>query len=106
MTTPPTANPAIVSVNGNDASARGTPNSAWTAGSATTTDHIPTPPMAEINIVATSRSHASRESGAGIFAECRCRGGLHRATFTDASMTVNPCRKDVHDEPAADQKIR
>ena len=45
MITPPTANPTIASVNGNEASARGTANSACTAGSATTTDHIPTPPM-------------------------------------------------------------
>jgi hypothetical protein len=39
--------PIIVSVYGNDASARATPNSDCTAGSATTTDHIPTPPMVE-----------------------------------------------------------
>ena len=64
MSTPPNAKPSIASVNGNEASARGTPNSACTAGSATTTDHIPTPPMAETRIDAPSRSQAWPELGA------------------------------------------
>ena len=68
MTTPPTAKPTIVSVNGNEACARGTANSACTAGSATTTDHMPTPPMVETSMVAARRSHACAESGTGTFA--------------------------------------
>ena len=69
MTTPPKANPSIAIVNGNEACARGTANSACTAGSATTTDHIPTPPMVETSIVAARRSHACRESGTGSLSE-------------------------------------
>ena len=68
MSTPPKANPTIASVNGSDACARGTANSACTGGSATTTDHMPTPPMVEISIVAARRSHACAESGCGLLA--------------------------------------
>src|ERR1700744_5153385 len=70
MITPPTANPTIASVNGNVASARGTANSACTAGSDTTTDHMPTPPMVEISMVAARRNQACAESGAGEFTMC------------------------------------
>ncbi len=44
------------------ASARATPNSPWTIGNTTTTDHIPTPPMVDINNATTSRVHAYTES--------------------------------------------
>ena len=47
ISTPPNAKPIMVSVNGSDAALRSTSNSACTAGSATTTDHMPTPPMVE-----------------------------------------------------------
>src|SRR5215470_13743318 len=57
-----TPNEIMVSVYGNDASPRATPNSAWTAGSATTTDHIPTPPMVESARVTARRNHAYGES--------------------------------------------
>ena len=42
---------------GSDASARATPNSACTAGSATTTAHIPTPPMVDSTRPTTRRYH-------------------------------------------------
>jgi hypothetical protein len=45
---PAAPNPSIVSVYGSDAAARATPNSACTAGSTTTTDHMPTPPIVAI----------------------------------------------------------
>ena len=47
MNTPPTPKPIVVRVKGRDAPPRATPNSACTAGKATTTDHMPTPPTAE-----------------------------------------------------------
>ena len=40
------------------AAERATPNSACTAGSATITDHMPTPPMAERVSATNSRVHA------------------------------------------------
>ena len=58
MTMLPTPKPIIVSVYGSDASARATPNSACTDGSATTTDHMPTPPMVDSTRPTTSRYHA------------------------------------------------
>src|SRR6187455_965440 len=57
---PAAPNPSIVSVYGNDAPARATPNSACTVGSATTTDHIPTPP-----IVDSARASARRRQDCG-----------------------------------------
>ena len=59
---PPSPKPTIVSVYGNDAAARSTPKSACTAGKATTTDHMPTPPSVAIASVATSRHQAAGES--------------------------------------------
>jgi hypothetical protein len=70
MITPPKAKPSIVRVKGSVAAARGTPNSACTAGSATTTDHMPTPPTVDTSMVAPSRSHAWAESGAGCLMDC------------------------------------
>ena len=58
ITMPPTPKPIIVSVYGSDASARATPNSACTAGSATTTDHMPTPPIVDSSSATDSRNHA------------------------------------------------
>src|SRR5205823_5425881 len=55
-------NPIIVSVYGSDASARATPNSACTAGSATTTDHMPTPPMVESARLTARRIQAWEDS--------------------------------------------
>ncbi len=52
----------IVNVYGSDASARATPNSACTAGSATTTDHMPTPPIVESASVTARRIHADADS--------------------------------------------
>src|SRR5437868_14999876 len=52
----------IVSVYGSDAAPRATPNSVCTAGSATTTDHMPTPPMVDSVSVTTKRSQASADS--------------------------------------------
>src|SRR6202040_2541682 len=78
MTTPPKANPTIASVNGSDASARGTANSACTGGSGTTTDHMPTPPMVEISLVAARRSQAwaeaGRDSGLALFIDYHPKG--------------------------------
>jgi hypothetical protein len=62
MSTPPKANPTIASVNGSEASARVTPNSTWTAGSMTGTDHVPTPPMVLSTTAAPSRSQAKGDS--------------------------------------------
>ena len=47
MKIPARPKPTIVSVYGNDASARATPKSACTAGNATATDHMPTPPIVD-----------------------------------------------------------
>ena len=55
---PPTPKPIIVKAYESDASARETPKSVCTAGSATTTDHMPIPPMAERISVSSSRVHA------------------------------------------------
>ena len=90
MTTPPQARPSIVSVNGSDAAARATPNSACTIGSATTTDHMPTPPTVDTSMVAPRRSHAWRKVGARLIRSFRCGESLHRATFTAAGSSVNP----------------
>src|SRR5512144_1236352 len=54
--------PSIVSVYGNDAPARAAPNSACTAGSATTTDHMPTPPIVDRSSAVTRRTHAYGDS--------------------------------------------
>jgi hypothetical protein len=48
----------MVSVNGSEASARSTPNSAWTAGNTTGIDHIPTPPTVANATDAARRAHA------------------------------------------------
>src|SRR5215216_5404484 len=62
ISTPPTAKPTVVSVYGSEASARATPNSACTAGSATTTDQMPTPPIVLSSIPAASRNQAYGDS--------------------------------------------
>src|SRR6185503_11177037 len=54
--------PIMVSVYGSDASARATPNSACTGGSATTTDHMPTPPMVDNSNAITRRDQAYADS--------------------------------------------
>ena len=54
----PTPKPSIVSVYGSEHRPRATPNSACTAGSATTTDHMPTPPIVDSSSATTSRNHA------------------------------------------------
>ena len=58
MTIPPPPKPIMVMVKGSDASARATPNSAWTAGRATTTDHIPTLPTVPSASVVARRHQA------------------------------------------------
>ena len=58
MITPPTPKPIVVSVKGRDAPPRATWNSACTAGKATTTDHMPTPPKAESSMEMPSRNQA------------------------------------------------
>src|SRR5436853_5401851 len=60
----PTPKLTIVTVYGSAATERPTPNSACTAGSATITDHMPTPPMPDSTSAATSRYHAYGDSGA------------------------------------------
>ena len=45
INTPPPAKPIMAACRAARPPARSTPNSAWIAGSATTTDHMPTPPM-------------------------------------------------------------
>src|SRR5262245_731018 len=60
--TPPHAKPNMVSVNGSDASARATPNSACTAGSTTGTDHMPTLPMVPSTTATLSRHQAKGDS--------------------------------------------
>src|SRR5262249_56850104 len=59
---PPKEKPVKASVKGNDALARSTPNLVWTAGSATTEDHMPTQPIAPSRSATASRSHAYGES--------------------------------------------
>ena len=58
ITMPPRPKPTISSVYASDTSAREAPNSACTEGSATTTDHMPTPPIVATSSAATSRHHA------------------------------------------------
>jgi hypothetical protein len=48
----------MVKVNGREAPPHATPNSACTAGSATTTDHMPTPPMVDSRRESPSRHQA------------------------------------------------
>ncbi len=55
---PPKPKQIIVMVYGSDAAERATPNSAWTAGRATITDHMPTPPMPDSTSAAKSRVQA------------------------------------------------
>src|ERR1700722_9867842 len=55
--------PSITNVKASEAVPRATPNSAWTVGSATTTDHMPTLPSEPISTATASRVHARRESG-------------------------------------------
>ena len=52
----PIAKPVIRTVNGSDASPRGRPKSACTAGSATVNDHMPTPPMVLMTTQIASRT--------------------------------------------------
>ena len=59
---PPKPKPTMVSVYGNEAAPRSTPKSACTAGSATTTDHMPMPPSVAMASVTASRHHAVRLS--------------------------------------------
>jgi hypothetical protein len=59
---PPRPKPTIVSVYGNEAAPRATSNSACTAGSTTTTDHIPAPPSVESTTAARRRTHAYGDS--------------------------------------------
>jgi hypothetical protein len=56
--TAPMPKPIMVSVKGSEASARATANSACTAGSATTTDHMPTEPMVPSTSAVASRTQA------------------------------------------------
>ena len=60
--TPPPPKPTMVSVKASDASPRATPKSACTAGSATTKDHMPTPPMVPIASATQSLIQACLES--------------------------------------------
>ena len=62
ISTPPHAKPSIASVNGSEASARATPNSACTAGSTTGTDHMPTVPMVPSTTATASRNQANGDS--------------------------------------------
>ncbi len=55
---PPSPKQIIVAVYGSDAAERGTPNSAWIAGSTTMTDHMPTPPMEDSASAAKRRAQA------------------------------------------------
>ena len=55
---PPRPKQIMVTVYGSDAAERATPNSAWIAGRATITDHMPTPPIPESSSAAASRVHA------------------------------------------------
>jgi hypothetical protein len=86
--------------NGNEASARGMPNSDCTTGSATITDHMPTPPMVESSTVAARRSHACAESVIGVVA-CSLADSSNACmpmTCTEADTSVNH-RHDVdHDD--------
>src|SRR6476661_1778940 len=66
ISTPPNANPTIVRVNGKDASARATANSACTAGSTTGTDHMPTLPIQPSPTAAISRRHAYEDSSSEV----------------------------------------
>src|SRR5689334_10624209 len=59
---PAAPNASIVSVYGSDASARATPKSACTAGNATTTAHMPTPPTVDSSSVTPRRIHAYADS--------------------------------------------
>src|SRR5438034_8524078 len=59
---PPTPKPIIVSVYGSDASALVTPNSACTAGSATTTPYMAAPPMVISSSAAPSLTQAYSDS--------------------------------------------
>ena len=58
MITPPTPKPIMVSVKGREAAPRSAWKSAWTAGRATTTDHMPTPPMADSRTDTARRNQA------------------------------------------------
>ena len=62
IATPPNAKPIMARVNGSEASARATPNSACTAGSTTGTDHMPTLPTAPSTTAAASRHQAKGDS--------------------------------------------
>ncbi|OIQ64085.1 hypothetical protein GALL_543670 [mine drainage metagenome] len=58
MMTPPIPKPIMVRVNGRDAAPRSAWNSAPTVGRTTTTDHMPTPPMADSSMETPSRNQA------------------------------------------------
>src|SRR5262245_15581393 len=58
----PKAKPVNARVKGSDALARSMPNSAWTAGSATTADHMPTHPMVPSRSATARRNQAYGDS--------------------------------------------
>ena len=58
MITPPMPKPIMLRVKGMEAAPRSAWNSAWTAGRATTTDHMPTPPMADSRTASARRHQA------------------------------------------------
>src|SRR2546425_2873472 len=62
ISAPPKAKPVNARVKGSDALARSIPNSAWTAGSATTADHMPTQPMVPMRSATARRNQAYGDS--------------------------------------------
>jgi hypothetical protein len=58
VATPPTPKPSMVSVKASDTAPRVAPNSAWTTGSTTTTDHMPTLPIEPIKSASASLTQA------------------------------------------------
>ena len=58
ISTPPSPKPIMVRVNGREAPPRATSNSACTDGRATTTDHMPTPPIVARTMETARRSQA------------------------------------------------
>ena len=60
------------------------------SGSATTTDHMPTPPMVEISTVAARRSHAAPESGRGLLPRFAVIGAFMGRHSAKVNIAVNP----------------
>ena len=58
ISTPPAPKPSMAKVKGSEASAREMEKSACTAGSATTTDHMPTDPTVPMASAVNSRTQA------------------------------------------------